>query len=190
MTAQRFPQARIWATDVSEQAISIATSNVLQSPFCKRITCYKEDIKESAARITAGSLDLLISNPPYYTAGPIGTGSPERDLARSGKVGFSSLSLFPLAHRLLAPGGRMALITPANQLPQLRIAAARSLLSLYRSCSIAPFPDSDFTVQLTEWGHSSPPGLQTEYTQLAIRTVQGTYTEEFKLLTQAFYLNL
>ena len=188
MLAQRFPDARIRATDISPEAVHTARANVAASPFRARIQCLREDVALTAQALQPQSVDLLIANPPYYTTGPLGLQNAPRDLARSAQVGFEATHLFAPAHRLLSPGGRMALVTPAERLRHLRLAAAQALLSLYRCCSVSPVQGHAPAVILTEWGQAAPPGAAPRYTHLNVREAGGEYSTRFRALTQEFYL--
>jgi len=59
--AREYPASRIVATDVSSQAIGVATRNVAAHGLASRITLLKADILLG----TSEPFDLIVSNPPY-----------------------------------------------------------------------------------------------------------------------------
>ena len=64
--ARERPDAEVWATDVSEDALEWARLNAGKLGL-GRVTIMKSDLFEDVPRIIRGSVDLVISNPPYLT---------------------------------------------------------------------------------------------------------------------------
>lgn len=62
------PQAKIWATDISPQALEIARENACLNGVEERITFLEGDLLNPLQGL---KLDLLISNPPYIPRGEL-----------------------------------------------------------------------------------------------------------------------
>ena len=86
--ARSLPGARVIATDQSADAVASAELTASANGLSDRITVTRED---AGARIPAGSVDLVLLNPPFHVGGTVHT-------AIASKV-------FRAAARVLAPGG-------------------------------------------------------------------------------------
>ena len=61
-----FPNAQVWAVDISEQALEVAQQNALKNDV--ELNFLKADIlKDRMMSFEPNSLDLVVSNPPYVT---------------------------------------------------------------------------------------------------------------------------
>ena len=61
--ATQRPQARLWACDVSAEALMIARTNALHHRVADRISFMQADMRERLA--SPSSFDLIVTNPPY-----------------------------------------------------------------------------------------------------------------------------
>ena len=62
--AHAFPQAEVVATDISEDALAVATSNVQRHDVAARVRLVQTDHADGVA----GNFDLIVTNPPYVPA--------------------------------------------------------------------------------------------------------------------------
>jgi release factor glutamine methyltransferase len=62
--ARELPNARVYATDVSARALAVARRNAARHGLADRITFMEASL---LAPFPAGSLDLVVSNPPYVS---------------------------------------------------------------------------------------------------------------------------
>jgi release factor glutamine methyltransferase len=107
--AKEFPQAEIYATDISPAALDIARVNAARHQLEPRIHFRQSDLLEGRS---AGTLDFVVSNPPYV-------GESEEDQVQlevrkfeprhavfAGPTGMEIIErLIPQAHATLKPGG-------------------------------------------------------------------------------------
>ena len=115
--ANRLPEARVVATDVSREALAVAGRNVLRHDVGDRVELGLGDMWEPVVALAAGRpFDLIVSNPPYIPTGEIsGMGSHvsghEPHLALDG--GADGLEphrrILDAAADYLAAGGRLFL---------------------------------------------------------------------------------
>lgn len=113
--AKEIPEAQVVATDISDDAFELATLNARELGLCDRVSVCKGDLASPVPETWVGTVDLVISNPPYIPTSVLGEMSSEvmdfePKLALDG--GEDGLDLFrrmlPASRRLLAPGGVMA----------------------------------------------------------------------------------
>lgn len=63
--ANAFPNSRVDATDISEDALTVAKMNILRHHMEDRVNLFKGDL---FAGVTHKTYDLIVSNPPYVDA--------------------------------------------------------------------------------------------------------------------------
>ncbi len=130
------PDAEVWATDLSADALKEARKNVVRYGLTDRVPLLHGDL---LGPLPEGlRLDVIVSNPPYVTEAEIEGLQPEvRDyeprLALSGLGNAAGVDGTALHRRILAeapahlkPGGRVLLEVGLNQ-AQLVAEAARAL---------------------------------------------------------------
>lgn len=107
MLVQRFPDADVEAVELDEQAANQAEENFAESKFTARLSIHQVRIQDF---VTSQKFDLIVSNPPYFTA-HLKAKTKERNQA----LHTDTLSFDDLAEqsiRLLADSGRFWLILP------------------------------------------------------------------------------
>ena len=118
--ASKYSDAKVTATDQSEEAITLANENADALNLSSRVTFMKgnwfEPLDEGAR------FDLIVSNPPYLTEAEMQTAEPEvidhepRGALASGREGLDDLSLLlKSVPKHLAEGGLLALETGIGQ---------------------------------------------------------------------------
>ncbi len=76
--AKELPGARIFATDVSEKALSVARKNARRQDVSDRIRFVEGDLFEPIAELDIrGKVDILTANPPYIRSGDLRGLQPE-----------------------------------------------------------------------------------------------------------------
>ena len=109
LAAYAFPRAQVDASDLSQDALDVATKNVRQHRLQKRIRPVRSDLFESIR----GEYDLIVTNPPYVGASAMrklpAEYRYEPGLALAGgKDGLSLVKkILEEAPAHLSPGGRL-----------------------------------------------------------------------------------
>ncbi|KAA8995516.1 tRNA1(Val) (adenine(37)-N6)-methyltransferase [Affinibrenneria salicis] len=183
MLAQRSrSEVRIDAVEIDGAAAQQARENLQASPWAQRLRLYEGDVVGFAAA-TARRYSLIVSNPPYFPAGPA-CRSAEREQARY-TSSLSHASLLECAAALLTPDGLFCLVLPQD------IAG----LFCQQACSRGWYVARRLTVA----DRASRPARRVLlalarqpaacYEQrLVIRDDDGSYSAAFQALTHAFYL--
>lgn len=122
--AQVYPEAEVWATDQSGEALTLAKENAREFNTEDRIR-FKEGSWWEAVPEN-DTFDLIVSNPPYLTEAEMQTAEPEVvdnepvNALLSGSDGLKDLKqIITSAKRHLTPGGMLALETGIAQHNQL-----------------------------------------------------------------------
>lgn len=109
--ANKFPQARVLAADVSEAALQVAQENARIHRLTERIQFLQSDLWENVM----GTFDLIISNPPYIPTADLAGLTREvkhepRLALDGGEDGYNiTRPLCQAAAGYLKPGGLLAL---------------------------------------------------------------------------------
>lgn len=187
MAAQHFPQAQGQAIEIDKDALLDAQYNVAQSPFSSQIEVIAGDFLEQNFL----TLDLIVSNPPYF--GAEGIHSPEESRRRArheSNEGLNLRTLMQKAASLLSRHGVLALVTPHEREADLRLYATECLLRPKAMTHVYSSPKQQVRL-LSLWERLDTSATHYKTTQrasLIIRDRYGNYTEEYKRLTQEFLL--
>ncbi|MFF0242086.1 class I SAM-dependent methyltransferase [Rhodococcus pyridinivorans] len=90
MLARQLPDVRLIATDHSAAAVASAAETAAANGLADRIDTLRDD---AASSIAAGSVDLVVCNPPFHIGAAVHTGAAHK--------------MFDAAARILRPGGQM-----------------------------------------------------------------------------------
>ena len=128
--ASKYSDAKVTATDQSDEAITLAKENAVALNLSSRVTFIKgnwfEPLDEGAR------FDLIVSNPPYLTEVEMQTAEPEvidhepHNALVSGQDGLDDLRLlFKSVSKHLAKGGLVALETGVGQTDAIKAMALK-----------------------------------------------------------------
>ncbi len=129
MLAQR-TNAFVDAVEIDQTSADQAAENFNNSPFAGRLRIHNVPVQDFE-----GSYDLIVSNPPFFNNSLLPPATA-RQRARH-TTSLSHEELVASATRLLAPGGRFAVIVP-NASDELVEAAGRSGLHCCRMALVYP----------------------------------------------------
>jgi len=134
--AKELPAATVYATDISEAALTVAGGNAARHGLAGRIHFLQSNLLEAFAPPAASVMqvfDLIISNPPYVSLReeeslPIEVRQHEpRTALFGGEEGYELYGvLVPQAARHLKPGGLLVLELGYNSLPAVEPLLDRS----------------------------------------------------------------
>ena len=195
MLAQRCPEAQIDAIDIDPDAVAQARENFASSPWSARLhvsQCalqeWSNNIKREASNnIKQPTYDLIVSNPPYFTAS-----LKNPDAARSAARHNDTLPFSVLiaeSAKLLAPDGTLALIVPTEAEPELQALAEAQGLCCTHRCYVHPKPDRPAKRVLIAWQRplaSAMHGGSTDH--LTLEDTHGGRSLAYQHLTRDFYL--
>lgn len=184
MVAQR-TGAFIDAIDIDEEAYIQAKGNANASAFSQRIQVYHSSLQAFKEHPAAGTYDLIISNPPYFSNS---LKSPDRQRTTARHTDTLSLDdLIRDSAELLNPTGRISLILPSEGKTDLSRIAEQHHLYITRLTDLFPTPASMPKRFLVELSDTPNPGFQEE--SLTIEIARHTYTPEYRALTKEYYLH-
>lgn len=195
MMAQRFPEAKITAIDIDDNAILDATVNFANSPFADRLTLqhisfqdYLEQFPECEHSEQTLNLkpqyDCIVCNPPYFDK------SQESDnLSRTRARHTSSLPFSVLiggAYQLLKEGGVFSVCIPPEVLEEFSAECIFKGFWLQDKYKIKSIPEKEAKrfVLVHKKGSPSAPRIHT----FCMRNSDKSRSEWYKVLMKEFHL--
>ena len=189
MLAQRtamLPGVRIMGVDVDD--VSQARENAAASPWAARVEFVQCPVQEYRP---GERFDRIVSNPPYFVDS-LTCPDAGRTTARHA-VTLRYGELCDAVVRLLAPGGRFAVILPTAEAARF-LAECRGRLVLCRRTDVRTTPRREARRALMEFRRfvavpdpAAPPACRRD--ELGSGTGEHEcYTEEYRTLTRDFYL--
>jgi tRNA1Val (adenine37-N6)-methyltransferase len=117
--AYRKPRITIYGVEVQTELAELAVSNVRENQLEDRITVFCTDMKLLRPAMTAGPVDLVVSNPPFRRQGS-GRINPDaqRAVARH-EIKANLADIIQTSHRMLRTAGRLVLIYTAGRLTDI-----------------------------------------------------------------------
>ena len=132
--AKEYPEARVEAVDISEQAISLARENAQSLDLASRVRFYQGSWFD-ALNVDTMQYDLIVSNPPYLTQKEMATAEPEvtdyepPGALVSGEDGLDAIrAIFSDVGTFLKKDGLFALETGIGQQAELNALSAAAKL--------------------------------------------------------------
>lgn len=185
MLAQRFVHARVDAIEVEAAAAQQAAANFATSPWHDRLTIYHTDFFDFVAHCPVASFDLIVCNPPFFQNALL-----PNDIARRLARHADSLPYERLLRgvaQLIAPRGSAAFVLPFDAHRSFLQLAANAQLYCHRRVDVQSRPNTlpkRVLISLSQIPNDTPP----HHTLITGDGQQWAYTEEYKSLTQDFYL--
>lgn len=182
MCAQRNAMAQVHGIDIVEDAVAEARGNMERTAWRERLSAEHADLRTYNPDMR---YDHIVSNPPFFLTA---LHSPDvvRAMARHADT-LTYDDLVGAAERLLNPGGRLSVVLPTDCAQQFRRVAFERVW-LTRVMSVVTREGEAPKRTLMEFRLSDKP-LMPRAESLTIQAADGSYTEDYRRLTEQFYLN-
>ena len=183
MMAQRFPNAAIDAIDIDTSSISVATENILHSPWPDRLHCHNTSLQNHIHKAD-NPYNLIISNPPYFS-NSLRNNNPQKRLARHDDT-LPPTMLFECSNHILCDNGEIWIIIPSTEKKRFTFAAQSANLYLTETIDICTNPHK--TPKLTVLSFAKENPKTTKESQFSIHDEQNQYTNWYRNLCFPFLL--
>jgi tRNA1Val (adenine37-N6)-methyltransferase len=178
MCAQRFAFEEIIGLEISKKAIIDAQINTKNSPFIPKISIVNQAVQEYDP---TEKFDAIISNPPFFENSSKNQ-NEQKSLARhTESLSFSEL--LGSISKLLTEDGKAWVIIPFESRENFIQLAEESHLFVSDLVTLFGKPNRP-TRTIISFGKQIS---ETRSSSICIRTENGAYTEEYKILTQEFH---
>jgi len=150
------PGCSVTGVEISETAHQAALENIARNGLTDRLFSVCADLRSIPSGFPAGSFDVCISNPPYFSGGPASQATP---LARRDDC-CAPEDLFRTAGRALQYGGDFFLVHKPEKLAQLIACGAANQLEAKNLDLIRHKEGGPITLILLQFRKGGKPGLQ------------------------------
>ena len=175
------------AIDSDAASAAVAKENFAASPWANNLIARHLSLEEIDGILSADqAYDLIVSNPPYFE-NMLRNPDARRSAARhASEEGLSWHTLATFAGKRLAPGGRLAMILPADIAAKAASAAPKGLRTS-RILSIKTSPRKPVTRVILEFSAGTGPEIPPKNEELTIQE-NGVYTPAYLSLTEPFHV--
>jgi len=184
MMAQRSTAELIDALEIDPAAYEQCVTNFETSDWGDRLFCYHASLNEFIEEIE-DQYDLIISNPPFYTA-PFKTENEVRNKARFEEA-MPFNELLKSVAKLLSPNGNFNVVLPFSEETSFIALAAKEALYPSKILHIRGQKSSPIKRSLMCFTFKKQ---VVETQELTIEIARHQYTKEYTTLTKDFYLKL
>ena len=171
----REPSVKLTAIELQGDACDLCRRNYADNGIAGDVL--QADLRDHTQLPKAGSCDLVICNPPYFTPGSGFTAAGERGQARS-ELTATLEEICAAAAWLLPTGGRFALVYRSERLPALLETAKRYFLEPKRLQLVQNDVTNVPRTFLLECKKGANPGLQVE--PVLLENVLGEETQAMR----------
>ena len=179
LLSDKFSSAHISAFEIMPQMADMASRSVELNNLQDRIKVYEADLKTAPALLGAGSMDLIISNPPYFKANSGRENKSEVYTAARSELYCTATDLFAVSFNLLKPQGSLFLIHRSSRAGEIIGGLEASGLHVECLRAVQPkkeSPSNLFMVKARRQGN----GETIFMPPLIIYNDDGSYSEEME----------
>ncbi|MFD3000821.1 tRNA1(Val) (adenine(37)-N6)-methyltransferase [Pontibacter toksunensis] len=184
MVAQR-SQAFIDAVEINPEAQVQAAENFAASPWAERLYLHPVSLQKFAENHQVEPYDIILSNPPFFLFSLKSPDSAKNAAKHTGELLFEDILLF--AKQCLAPTGKLYLLLPPAEAALFRKLALLHNFNLAETTEVYTYRGGKCIRHIQTYTVSLP--VAPAVKQFFIREEDKvTYTSEFALLLQEYYL--
>ncbi len=186
MLAQRSEKIdQITGIEIDEESWCQASTNAAQSEWSDRIEMVHASIQDYMWT-APGTVDLIVSNPPFFTGGTLSESQPKNEVRHTVKLPHSDL--LRAVKKLMSSTGHFAVILPVMEGYRFVELAEQYRLYLTKRTQVYTRPGKPVERLLMEFSHVD--GQPVREDSLVIHENESAgFSIEYKNLTGDFYLN-
>lgn len=177
MLAQRNPNAKILAIDISETAVGLAEENFKNSPYSQRLQVLLKDFKNFE---NPEKFDLIVSNPPYFEEN-----SSQKDTVARQRIELDFDNLIQKSAEFLTENGKFAVIIPFESSENFEKECLMNSLYLHHKIIISGIKNSKPKRVILQFGFKEQEAVLSEF---IIESLPRQYTPEYLELTKDFHI--
>lgn len=178
LTAYKAPRAQVMGIEIQQESAEVCKQNMTANGFDPD-NILVGDLREHRKLFDAGSFDLVISNPPYFTANSGFTAPNEKRATARDERSCSMDDLCKAAGYLVKWGGAFTVVHRPERLSELLCTLAKYGLEPKRLRLVSHKANSAPNLILVEARRGGKPGLTIE-PPLILAKDDGSDTEEIQ----------
>lgn len=168
------PNCTVTGIELSQEAHSAALENIQSNGLQERLFSICGDLRAIPQEMKACSFSACVSNPPYFSGGPVRTDNPQARHTHQ----CSMEDLFRSAAWGLRWGGDLYLVHKPEALGELCGWAAKFQLQAKELTLVRHDPTKPVSLILLKFRKGAKPGLKWQ--ELCLHTLSGDPTEQYR----------
>lgn len=178
---QRQAELTVTGVEILPEAAALAERSAAENGLTERLRTLRGDLREIRQLLPAGSFDLVISNPPYFSpnSGKL-SARPPLQAARA-ELSCTTAELCSAAAYLLRWGGSFCLVHRPERLTDLLCAMRDAAIEPKRLRLVCKQPEAAPSLILLEGRRGGKPGLSIE-APLILQKADGSPTAELNAI--------
>ena len=152
------PTCQISGIEIDAQSHKFALENIRINHLENRMSAISDDLRALKNWCKPGSFSCCVSNPPYFSGGPVSSQLPHARHSDS----CTTVELFEAAAWALKYGGDFFLVHKPFYLAELCARATIAGLEPKRLCMVRHSPDKECSMILLQCRKGASPGLTLE----------------------------
>ena len=185
MVAQRNAESTIDAIEIDEASAQEATLNFSRSPWAERLHLVHGDFIAVETWWSGEKYDLIVSNPPFFTHGVLPPETSRMTARHTQNLDYGQL--LKVASLMLADEGKIALITPFDNIKEIVEESVFNSLNIKRKISVVSIA-GQLPIRVLWELVKEPCAMQEEV--LVIEDCPGHYSDDYVALCKDFYLKM
>ncbi len=186
MLGQRAEQAQVDGVEIDESAYEQTRENMRRAAWADRMRVFNQSIQEFSKNPEAGSYDLIVSNPPFFSGGTFSNKQDRNSVRHTVKMPHGDL--LSAVRKLLAPSGKFCLILP--YIEGLRFQELAQSYHLYCTKVTHVKPKAGKPVERLLMQFECKPKMLQEDELVIQKEERNDWTEAYIALTREFYLKM
>lgn len=182
MLAQRFPNAKLDAIEIDNDAFLQAKENYENAPFSDRLTIFNSSLQDYS---TNKKYDLIVSNPPFFVVNDTVDFDARKQARQQETLTFEEL--IKKTAELLHKDGLASFIIPYDQMGSFCKIASQNNLKRSKTVYVKGNATTATKRVLLEFSFHDKKCFENE---LIIEVERHQYTEDYINLTKEFYLKM
>lgn len=173
----------IYAIDIDENAVEQAKQNVSNSKWKSDINVFHCSLQEF--KVPVDKFDFIITNPPYFL-NSLKSPNESRTTARH-TYSLSQNEIISFCKNSLSLNGKFAIVLPVVEGNKFIKLSLENGFYCIRKCLVKPNPSKEPHRMLLEFSFKKQ---NTQESEIVIENgIRHHYTDEYKKLTEEFYLS-
>jgi len=177
-------KSSITTIDIDRNAFELTQVNIELNQL-ENISAQHISLQDFCHQERKKRFDLIVSNPPYFDT-PIKSFKPRNVYAKyTDSLSYSSL--IGLSAKLMKTTGRIALVIPYLDIPQMVEILDSNKLRITRQLNVRTIPKKTPLRVLLEISHQAINSELREESELIIKDGRGQFTDDYRHMTKDFY---
>ena len=185
MVAQRNAESRIDAIEIDEASAKEAALNFSRSPWAERLHLVHGDFTAVETWWSGEKYDLIVSNPPFFTHGVLPPEASRMTARHTQNLDYGQL--LKTASAMLADGGKIALITPFDNIKEIVEEGIFNCLNISKKVNVISL--NGLPPKRVLW-ELCKEACEMKENELVIEERAGCFSEDYVTLCKDFYLKM